>query len=149
MPSIKMEVPLAKKLHRDLMHGPGRPDPTPNGSLAPARQNTSADPRGPPAFDLSDEDVARILADYFLPSDRLLQFNDLIKAGLVTNYNHLARAVACGFPPGAFFTAKRRVWTPRAIALHLNSLPHEPPAVLTELRRRGGRRRAEIAASRA
>jgi hypothetical protein len=136
---------VALKLAQDLMNGPGRLDPTPNGALAPARQNTSADPCGPP---LSDEDVVCILKDYLLPVDRVLLFSDFIKAGLFTEYCHLSRAIALGFPSGVYHTAKRRIWVPRAVAAYLSNLPNTPPAVLTELRVKGGRRRAAIAAAR-
>jgi hypothetical protein len=87
---------------------------------------------------LSDEDIA-ILADYFLPSDRLIWFSDHLKSGFFAHYNGLRRAEERGFPPGTFLAPKRRVWTPRSVAAYLRALPHEPPAVLTELRKRGGR----------
>jgi hypothetical protein len=138
---------VAPKLAQDLKNGPGRLDPTPNSSLAPARQNTSADPRGPPTSSLSAEDIA-VLTEFFLPSDRLIRFGDFLAAGLFTDHAHLGRAVARGFPPGCYFTEKKRVWTPRVIAAFLAGMPHEPSAVLTGLRASGGRRRAEIAASR-
>jgi hypothetical protein len=127
---------VSPKLKRELLQGDGELAPAPNEPNCPFR-NPSRNARS----DLSDADVERILREHNLPVDRLLWFGDFSAAKLITSYAHLGCAIKdCGFPPGKYWTHKKRIWTGREIATYIHTRPHEPSAVLTELRR--GRRKA-------
>jgi hypothetical protein len=78
----------------------------------------------------TDAEVATIIADHALPTGCVLHYQDLLKARIVHDLNHLDRMIELGFPPARYSSERCRIWTPREIAEHLVKLP-------TKKRRKG------------